>query len=125
MRRMTLFVAAAALLTYAGAAQAHAKLTASNPAANATVVSPAHITLGFSEKLVEKFSGADLAMIDMPGMKMNASMKMTVKTTLAADGKTMMLMPAKRLTPGTYKLDYHAVTSDTHRINGSYSFKVK
>ena len=101
------------------------KLASSTPAANATVASPARIMLRFSEKLVNKFSGAELVMTDMPGMKMNAPMKVAVKTMFGPDGKTLMLLPAKPLTAGTYKLDYHVVSADTHRISGGYSFKVK
>jgi methionine-rich copper-binding protein CopC len=29
------------------------------------------------------------------------------------------------LAVGTYKVDYHVVSTDTHRIQGSYTFKVQ
>ncbi|MGU7670331.1 copper resistance protein CopC [Escherichia coli] len=28
------------------------------------------------------------------------------------------------LAPGDYKVDWHAVSDDTHRVKGSYSFSV-
>ena len=31
---------------------------------------------------------------------------------------------AKPLSPGTYDVDWHAVSVDTHRVNGHFSFKV-
>lgn len=116
------FVAAALL---ASGAQAHPKLAAATPSANATVAAPKHITLRFSEKLIAKFSGADLVMTDMRSMKMNAAMKMPAQSMVMDDGKTLMVMPAKPLSAGTYKVTYHVVAGDSHRINGGYSFKVK
>lgn len=116
------FVAAALL---ALGAQAHPKLAAASPSANATVAAPKHITLRFSEKLIAKFSKADLVMTDMPGMKMNAPMKMPAQSMVMGDGKTLMVMTAKPLPAGTYKVAYQVVAGDSHRINGGYSFKVK
>ena len=121
--------ASAALLAtalLAGAASAHPKLVSAVPAADATVTSPAKIELRFSEKLVAQFAGADLVMTDMPGMKMHGPMKMApLKTSVGADGMSLVAMPAKPLPAGTYKLNYHVVSADTHRIEGGYSFKVK
>ena len=54
--------AALALLSLASAAQAHPKLVVASPAPNATVAKPARVALQFSEKLMPKFSGADLMM---------------------------------------------------------------
>lgn len=116
----------AAALFLASGAQAHPKLAAASPAANATVATPKHITLQFNEKLIAKFSGADLMMTDMPGMKMKAPMKISATSTVyGADGKSLMVMPAKPLSSGTYKVAYRVVAGDSHRITGGYSFKVK
>ncbi|MET0238531.1 MAG: copper resistance protein CopC, partial [Sphingobium sp.] len=41
------------------------------------------------------------------------------------DGKTLTVTLPRALPVGTYKLDWHAVTADTHRIEGSYAFSVK
>ena len=84
----------------------------------------AELKLVFSESLVAQFSGADLVMTDMPGMKMNAPMKMPAKATLAADGKTLVVTLPKALPKGGYKLSYHVVSTDTHRVEGNYSFKI-
>ena len=125
-RKAPLIAALAVSALFASAAPAHPKLTASSPVANATVASPSRIELNFSEKLVGQFSGVDLVMTDMPGMKMNAPMMMAgINTIMGPDGKTLIATLAKPLSAGTYKLDYHVVSADTHRIKGSYVFKVK
>lgn len=115
---------AAATLS-ATAASAHPKLLSANPASNTVVTAPARLQLAFSEGLVAQFSGAELVMTEMPGMKMPSPMKMSIKASLTPDGKTLMLSLAKPLSRGTYKLDWHVVSTDTHRVQGSYAFKVK
>ncbi|MCY1169607.1 methionine-rich copper-binding protein CopC [Sphingomonas sp. BE270] len=126
MFRKTAFaVAMAASVFAATAVQAHPKLSSATPAADTVVVAPTKIQLVFSEALVAQFSGIDLTMTEMPGMKMGPMKMNGVKATLAPDGKTLVATLAKPLTAGTYKLDYHVVSTDTHRIQGGYTFKVK
>ena len=126
MFRKTAFaVAMAASVLAATAVQAHPKLSSATPAADTVVVAPTKIQLVFSEALVAQFSGIDLTMTEMPGMKMGPMKMNGVKATLAPDGKTLVATLAKPLTAGTYKLDYHVVSTDTHRIQGGYTFKVK
>lgn len=115
----------AASVFAATAVQAHPKLSSATPAADTVVVAPTKIQLVFSEALVAQFSGIDLTMTEMPGMKMGPMKMNGVKATLAPDGKTLVATLAKPLTAGTYKLDYHVVSTDTHRIQGGYTFKVK
>lgn len=119
-------VAMSALIAMASPALAHPKLASASPAVNSTVASPKHIVLSFDEKLLPKFSGADLVMTEMPGMKMNAPMKMAATSMVyGADGKSLMVMPAKPLPAGTYKVAYRVVAGDSHRITGGYAFRVK
>lgn len=126
MFRKTVFaVAMAASVLTATAAQAHPKLNRATPAANAVVAAPTRIQLVFSEALVAQFSGIDLTMTEMPGMKMGPMKMNGVTATVAADGKTLVAALAKPLPVGTYKVDYHVVSADTHRIQGSYTFKVQ
>lgn len=116
---------AAVLLVAPVAAYAHPKLVSATPAPNSVAAPTARLQLVFSEGLVGQFSGADLVMTEMPGMKMNAPMKMNAKATLAADGKTLVVTLPKALPAGSYTLSYHVVSTDTHRVEGSYGFKVK
>ncbi|RAK61777.1 copper resistance protein CopC [Phenylobacterium hankyongense] len=104
----------AALVLAASQAAAHAHLVASDPAQNATVAAPKQITLHFSETLHPKFSGFDLSLDGAP---------VPVKAKIAKD--TMVGTPAKPLKAGAYQIKWHAVTPDTHRMEGLYTFTVR
>ena len=68
------------------------------------------------------FSKADLTMAAMPGM---AAMKMPSTAALAADGRTLVVTPKGRLAAGRYTVDWHIVSTDTHKVAGNYAFTVK
>jgi hypothetical protein len=104
---------------------AHPKLVSATPAPNAATAPTARLQLVFSEKLVAQFSGAEVVMTDMPGMKMRGPVRMPVKASIAEDGKTLVLTLAKPLPKGSYRVDWHVVSIDTHRVKGNYSFKVQ
>ena len=123
MRRVSVLTTAA-LIMVAGAANAHPKLVSATPAANATVARPARVELHFSEKLMPKFSGADLMMTGMHGMK-HAPLKVATAAAVAADGRTLIITPKSPLSAGNYSVVWHVVSSDTHRITGNYAFAVK
>ena len=116
--------AAAILLATAGAANAHPKLVSATPAANATVAKPARLMLRFSEKLLSKFTGADLMMTGMNGMK-HAPMKVASTATIGTDGRTLVIVPSSPLGAGTYSVAWYVVSSDTHRVTGNHAFAVK
>lgn len=117
------FIAALACLVSASVI-AHPKLIASKPAANAEVSAPATVELSFSETLMPQLSGADLTMTQMPGMTMGPT-KIAVKTSPSADAKSLTLTPVGPLGPGTYRVDWHVVSTDTHAVKGSFTFRVK
>lgn len=128
LRHIRLVVAAVAIgaIVPATAAQAHPRLVSASPAANTAIASTNELKLTFSEALVAQFSGMSILMTDMPGMKMTAPMSVgSVTSTVAADGKTLVGTLKSPLPAGTYTLGWHAVTADTHRVEGSYSFTVK
>ncbi|MBO4119280.1 copper homeostasis periplasmic binding protein CopC [Cupriavidus gilardii] len=104
---------------------AHPKLLSSTPADNAQVSAPERIELRFSESLVKQFSGANLLMTGMPGMANHGPMKIAAAVSPGEDGKTMVVTPAKPLVPGSYRLEWRAVASDTHPVSGKISFQVK
>ena len=105
-------------------ASAHPKLLSSTPDSGAQGAAPAVIELRFSENLLTQFSGAKLIMTDMPGMP-NSPMGVKAAVAGGGDPKTMVITPASPLTTGTYKVEWRAVSSDTHPITGNFSFKVK
>lgn len=121
MHRVSVLTAAA-LVTLAGAANAHPKLVSAMPAANATVAKPAHVDLHFSEKLMPAFSKADLTMAAMPGMPTS---KIASAAALAADGRTLVVTPKAPLHAGRYSVAWHVVSTDTHKAAGTYAFAVK
>jgi len=106
-------------------AEAHPELVQTTPAAQAEVASPPQVELKFSERLVGEFSGGDLYMVDMPGMKMSQPAKENTTAAVGADGITLTITPAKPLAAGTYRVDYHVVSTDTHKMTGTFSFRVK
>jgi methionine-rich copper-binding protein CopC len=101
------------MLLAASPALAHAKLIASDPAANAQVKTARLIKLTFSETLEPAFSGADLS--DAAGK--------TVPVSKSVGGAAITLLPLS-LKPGAYKVSWHSVGHDTHRVSGSFGFKV-
>ena len=104
---------------------AHPKLLSSTPADNAQVSAPDRIELRFSESLVKQFSSANLLMTGMPGMADHGPMKIATTVSPGDDARTMIVTPAKPLVPGSYRLEWRAVSSDTHPVGGKISFQVK
>lgn len=125
MRRLVYFAAAVMAAGLGSAAQAETRLVSATPPANSTVAKPSSIQLRFSGKLMPKLSRVDLFMTAMSGhahppMKISGG-----KTSFSADGKTMIMRLAQPLSAGTYRVDYHGVSVDTHKAHGSYTFHVK
>ncbi|WP_421557418.1 copper homeostasis periplasmic binding protein CopC [Pseudomonas canadensis] len=106
------------------AASAHPKLLSSTPASGAQGAAPAVIELRFSENLLTQFSGAKLIMTDMPGMP-NSPMPVKASVAASSDPNVMLIKPASTLTTGTYRVDWRAVSSDTHPILGNVVFSVQ
>lgn len=124
--RLALTLAAVATATsLASAAVAHPKLVASNPTAGATVARPARVQLRFDEKLVSRFSRADIVMTAMPGMTDHPPMKVAGTATVAPDGRTLVVTPAKPLAAGSYRVDWRVVAADTHPVTGKLAFSVR
>jgi len=116
--RYPALLAAAASLALPGAALAHARLVASTPAANATVAGPATIDLRFSEPLLAKLSGAELFAAD-------TRKALPAAVAPGSDRRLLRLALPGRLTPGRYRVAYHVVSADTHRISGGFIFQVR
>ena len=106
----------AAVLAGASApALAHAFLEPAVPAAGDNLrKAPTRIELHFSEALEPAFSGIEIS--DGAGHDMAAG---------PADAHgTEMDLPLKALAPGRYRVEWHAVSVDTHRTSGKYNFMV-
>ncbi|AWA40498.1 copper resistance protein CopC [Pseudomonas fluorescens] len=124
MRTLKISLVLASGLLFSTLAQAHPKLLSSTPAEGADGAAPGKIELRFSEDLLTQFSGAKLVMTEMPGMA-HSPMPMKAKVSAGSDPKTMLVTPLAPLPAGTYKVEWRAVSSDTHPITGNVTFKVK
>ena len=98
---------------------AHAKVVGSTPAANATIATPKQISVTFNEKLVPAFSKVE---VSMAGMKMNVP----VKSSVSADGKTIVAIPQGHFMKGSYVINWTAAAADDgHHTAGTIPFKTK
>jgi methionine-rich copper-binding protein CopC len=120
MLRKTVQATLAILVTglISGLAHAHPALEAANPGQGATVSPPKEIRLTFTENVIPKFSG--LTVKDQSGRVIETASP----STDPSDKRQLVVPIAKLLSPGTYDVDWHAVSVDTHRVNGHFSFKV-
>ena len=81
-------------------------------------VSPKQIRITFTEAVVPQFSGLELR--DQAG-----KLLATGKSEIDPSNKKILVVPVKEeLAPGDYKVEWHAVSEDTHHVKGSYSFSV-
>jgi len=99
---------------------AHAHLKHQYPAADASVTAaPQALTLNFSEGIEPRFSG----------VKVTGSQQQTVKIGAVKrndNDKTQLIAPIEQaLTPGEYIVEWHVVSVDGHKTQGSYRFSVK
>ena len=109
--------AATVVLGFSGQAFAHAHLKSSVPADNSSVAAPSELDLTFSEELNIKFSGAKVTALDGKEVKLGDIMLM--------DGRKILMVPfAGTLAPGVYKVDWHVLSTDGHKTNGTYTFTV-
>jgi methionine-rich copper-binding protein CopC len=115
---MTVFALLAASLL-APSADAHPTLKSANPPAEAVTVSePTEIKLTFSEGVISKFSSVELK--DQGG-KTIATGKVA---TNPKDQKELVVALQAPLKAGTYTVTWNVVSVDTHRVRGTYSFKI-
>jgi methionine-rich copper-binding protein CopC len=100
------------------AAFAHAELKASTPAAESSAQDVQEIRLGFNEGVNPKFSGIDLK--DEAGKTV-----VTGSAKVDSKNKKELIVPVSaKLSPGSYTVEWHAVSEDSHRVKGRFSFKV-
>ena len=114
MRNLKLALPLLATLGCSTAAQAHALLEHASPAVGSTVASsPGSVTLYFTERLEPKFSGGE---VRGPGGA-------RVDRGASVSGNVMRL-GVGGLRPGRYSVTWHALSVDTHKTQGSFSFQV-
>jgi copper resistance protein C len=119
MRMGRTILVSAMALALASAAEAHPRLvSASPPVGGEVAAAPSAISITFSEALFIRLSSVELK--DPRGH--------TVRTGPAAldpanDHRLVVPLTAP-LRPGNYTVTWHAVSADTHRVQGVYRFTV-
>lgn len=123
---LRLLAASLAMTAWAPPALAHPAVVAAQPMAGATASHVTQVAITFSEPLVAAMSGMEVMMTAMPGMVNHQPMKMAgVKTSLAADGVTLVASLPRALPAGTYAAEWHVAGPDSHRVTGTLTFSVK
>jgi methionine-rich copper-binding protein CopC len=114
-------LAATAVLSIAGAsaAWAHAELKQATPAVDGTVqTAPTEVTLKFSERLEPAFTA--LIVRDAGGKRVDKADGKIDK----ADRTVLRTSLQPSLSPGIYIVEWRALTTDTHRTEGAFIFRV-
>ena len=102
------------------AAMAHSHLKTSVPAAGATVAAgQSEIRLQFDAAIEPRFSKIS---IELKGGWPVAS---EPATSDPADKTILIAKFAQPLQAGTYNVNWHAVSADTHKVKGSFTFQVR
>ena len=118
MSKIHAYAIVVAAILYGNLAYGHPQLQSAEPTAGVGIASPKEIRITFSEPVIARFSGIELK--DQSG-KLIA----TGKSEIDPVNKKILVVPVKeQLAPGGYNVEWHAVSEDTHRVKGSYSFSV-
>ena len=116
---MRISIAALSLLfltVSAVAAHAHTSLAHASPSAGSTMsAAPHEVILTFTESLEAAFS--NLTVMDASGTEVSQG-KAQVKNNT-------MRISLKLLSAGIYEVNWRAVSTDTHKIEGSFTFGVE
>jgi methionine-rich copper-binding protein CopC len=106
------------LLLGAVPASAHAQLRSSTPSAGGTVATaPAEVLVNFSEPLESSFS--TLVVRDAVGKRVDKA-----DAHLDKADRTTMRVSLPSLAQGIYIVEWRALTTDTHRTEGAFIFRV-
>lgn len=98
-----------------GAARAHAFLDHATPLVGSTVATAPHeVALTFTQSLEPAFSTVQVT--DSKGARVDQGKPQI-------NGNTMRI-GLKQLTPGRYQVHWHALSVDTHKTEGNFSFTV-
>jgi methionine-rich copper-binding protein CopC len=111
----SLLAAVCFCLTAHGAAYAHASLLHASPAADSILsAAPQEVTLTFTDTLEAAFS--KLTVTDGNGVEVSQGKAQVNDNT--------MRVGLKSLNAGVYKVNWRAMSTDTHRTDGSFTFRL-
>ncbi|MGE5157292.1 MAG: copper resistance protein CopC [Gemmatimonas sp.] len=104
-----------AFLLATSTAQAHAFLDHAEPRVGNKVATPPHeVTLWFTQKLEPAFSS--ITVTNPAGQRVDAG-----KTRVSGNQMSVSLRGGGN---GTYHVNWHVLSADTHKTDGSFTFQV-
>jgi methionine-rich copper-binding protein CopC len=116
-QRVCTMLAVAICLTFVniGVAHTHADLDHSSPAAGDTVpTAPQEVSLSFTESIEPAFSSVEVT---------NSSGERVDQGRAEVSGSSMRI-GLKELSPGRYRVHWRAISTDTHKVEGNFTFSV-
>ncbi len=115
MRKLASFVATACVAgVLATGAFAHAMLERASPPVGGSVSgSPGEVRLWFSEALEPRFSGVEVT---------GPSGRVGGRGSVSGN---QLVIGLPRLVPGTYRVNWHVISVDAHKTEGSFTFEVR
>src|SRR4029453_5318811 len=106
-------------LANAGPAFSHAELASANPPVDATPQTPpTQVSISFSAGVEPRVSAREG--LDDKGKRVDQGAAHT-----APDNAKLLSVGLKPLTPGSYKVMWHATSADLHKTKGAYRFTFK
>ena len=97
------------------AAQAHGMLDHANPAFGSTVASAPHeVTLSFTQNLEAAFSSVTVT--DGSGTRVDEGKPQVSGSTMS--------VALRSIGPGIYQVRWHALSVDTHKSEGNFTFYI-
>ncbi len=115
MRARIFIVPLLLLVLGTGGAAAHAFLDHANPLVGSSVASaPRDVSLWFTQELEPAFSSVQVT--DANGARVDQG-----KAQIRGN---VMRIGLKHLSPGTYRVRWRALSVDTHKTEGSFTFHV-
>jgi len=99
-------------------ASAHAQLVRAEPAAGGNLgKAPSEVTLHFSERLEGALSS--VVVRDAAGKQVDKG-----NGTVDKKDRKVIRVSLPDLEPGVYKVEWRAVSTDTHKVTGDFTFKI-
>jgi methionine-rich copper-binding protein CopC len=115
MRTHTIVLSLLVVLLGTVAATAHAFLDHASPLVGSTVAAAPHeVSLWFTQNVEAAFSAVEVS--DASGARVDQG-----KPQISGNTMRVGLKP---LTPGAYRVRWHVLSVDTHKTEGSFTFRV-
>jgi copper resistance protein C len=113
-----MFAAGAAALGTPAGAKAHAFLDHASPAVGSSVpTAPTVVTIWFTQDLEPAFS--NVTVTNQAGQRVDLG-----NAKIPAGSPAELQIGLKPLPPGTYLVNWHVVSVDTHPTEGTFTFEV-